>query len=89
VDDTYLDHIEWMARRFSGRVKIAEDVTPRNPNGAMDFNSSALQRLRISVVDCVRQKRQLWQNDFGTTAARLTCDESLRRFVMGGHDPPS
>jgi len=89
VDDTYVDHIEWMARRFSGRVKIAEDVTPRNPNGAMEFNSSALQHLRISVVDCVREKRQLWQNDFGTTAARLTCDESLWRFVMGGQDPPS
>jgi hypothetical protein len=72
-----------LASTLRADTLIAEDLEPDDSGLGMSFGPSQLEELRDSIIQCIPKKRHLWQVEFGTNKARLSCREALEVFVIG------
>ena len=82
IDEVFAALSANVATALKANIVIAEDVEPDDPGLGWSFSLAQLADFRRCVAQCIPKKRRLWQIEFGTAQARVSCREALDRFVI-------
>jgi hypothetical protein len=82
VDGIFSDLVLRVVSEVEGTVIIAEDIDPEDSLLGRAFGPPDWDGLAGAIQQCIVKKRLLWQADFGTSTARLSCREAIERFVI-------
>jgi hypothetical protein len=83
IDRVFAQFVVDAARNLDAVVTIAEDL----PAGIdRVFPPAQLGHVPSAIMRCIPKKRAIWQQEFGVTQARVSCDEAIEKFVIA---PPA
>ena len=66
-------------RRLHALIMIRDEVSESD---AREFKSFEIDQFRDVVKRAIQMKRHLWQVDFGSERAKLTCAGAIQRFIV-------
>jgi len=83
IDSVFAKLVVDLVTKLNAEGVIAEDVEPDDAGLSGPFSTARLEDLRAALMECIPKKRRLWQIDFGSASARVSCKEAIDRFVIG------